>query len=178
MTDAQTPWLTPEQLRAWRNLQYLRGPLAAVLNRQLTQDSGLSTADYEVLVVLSESDEGMLRAGELGRLTGWEKSRLSHHIKRMQTRGLVRRRECPTDGRGAFVELTPQGRETIEAAAPGHVRAVRRHVIDRLTPEELRVLGDIGEKVAAGLESECTAACQEMDADEVTDRRVPVPTAG
>jgi DNA-binding MarR family transcriptional regulator len=154
-------WLNPLELQAWRNLQFLRGPLAAVLNRQLTLDSGLSTADYEVLVVLSESPGGTLRAGELGRIIGWEKSRLSHHIKRMESRELVQRRECPTDGRGAFVAITEHGRDVIAMAAPGHVEAVRRFVIDLLSEHELEVLAGIGEKVGAGLQRECSSAALE-----------------
>jgi DNA-binding MarR family transcriptional regulator len=147
-------WLDDREHAAWLGIQQLRGPLAAALNRQLTQDSGLSNADYEVLVVLTEHDEGTLRVGELGRMTGWEKSRLSHHLKRMQTRGLVTRRECTTDGRGAFVEITAAGRRVIAEAAPGHVATVRRLIVDLLTPEELSALASIGDKVAARLASE------------------------
>src|SRR5664279_372312 len=132
-------WLTASEARAWRALQNLSAPLAAALNRQLTRDSALSSADYEVLVVLSESPAGVLRAGELGRATGWEKSRLSHHIKRMVARGLVERRGCVTDGRGLMVAITPSGQSAIEQAAPGHVEAVRDYVIDLLTPAQLEV---------------------------------------
>ncbi|HEY7813900.1 MAG TPA: helix-turn-helix domain-containing protein, partial [Nakamurella sp.] len=93
-------WLSDSEQRAWRALQQFGAPLAAALNRQLLADSSLSSADYQVLVVLTETTGGVLRAGELGRETGWEKSRLSHHLKRMEARGLVRREECLTDGRG------------------------------------------------------------------------------
>jgi DNA-binding MarR family transcriptional regulator len=152
-------WLSPQEQRAWRALQYLRTPLGTALNRQLTRDSRLSTADYEVLVVLSESPGGTLRAGELGQRTGWEKSRLSHHIKRMVSRGLVERRDCLTDGRGLLVGITEAGREAIREAAPGHVRAVREYVIDLLTPDQLQVLAEIGEAVGARITIEnCAAA--------------------
>ena len=130
-----------------------------MLNRQLTRDSALSSADYEILVVLTEAEGGVLRAGDLGRATGWEKSRLSHHLKRMEARRLVERRECRTDGRGLLVAVTDSGREAIEEAAPGHVRAVREYVIDILTPEQLAVLADIGEAVGGRLTAEnCRAA--------------------
>ena len=92
-----TRWLSADEPRAWRALRTFGTPLAAALNRQLLSDSALSMADYEVLVVLSESDAGVLRAGVLGRATGWEKSRLSHHIKRMEARRLVERQNCVTD---------------------------------------------------------------------------------
>ncbi len=162
---ADARWLSAEEQRAWRALQYLRTPLGTALNRQLTRDSNLSTADYEVLVVLSESAEGILRAGELGQQTGWEKSRLSHHIKRMVARGLVDRRDCLTDGRGLMVGITPAGRQAIRDAAPGHVAAVREYVIDLLTPEQLRVLAEIGEAVGAKITVEnCAAAAVEAGA--------------
>ncbi len=155
-------WLTPDEARAWRALQQLHTPLAAVLNRQLLRDSALSSADYEVLVVLSETPDGVLRAGELGRATGWEKSRLSHHLKRMEARGLVERQDCVTDGRGLMVAITEMGRAAITDAAPGHVAAVREYVIDMLTPEQLRVLAEIGEAVGGRLTAEnCRAAAEE-----------------
>ncbi len=159
-------WLTPDESRAWRALQRLHTPLAAALNRQLLRDSALSSADYEVLVVLSETPEGVLRAGELGRATGWEKSRLSHHLKRMEARGLVERRDCVTDGRGLMVAVTEVGRTAIAEAAPGHVAAVREYVIDVLTREQLRVLAEIGEAVGARLTAEnCRAAAEGCTGD-------------
>lgn len=158
-------WLGPAEARAWRALQCFGTPLTAALNRQLTADSALSTADYQVLVVLSETPDGVLRAGELGRATGWEKSRLSHHIKRMEGRRLVQRQDCETDGRGLLVAITPEGRAAIEDAAPGHVEAVRRYVIDGLTAEQLRVLAEVGELVGARLTAENCRAARADDPD-------------
>ena len=88
---SETNWLSPQEARAWRALQHLNTPLAAVLNRNLTRQSNLSTADYAVLVHLSESPEKRLRARDMGVAIGWEKSRLSHHIRRMESRNLVAR---------------------------------------------------------------------------------------
>lgn len=153
-----TRWLSPPEARAWRALQNLRTPLHAVLNRQLLRDSALSMADYDVLVVLSENHEGTLRAGELGRIIGWEKSRLSHHLKRMEQRKLVERLDCLTDGRGLLVCITDHGRAAIAEAAPGHVQAVRENVIDLLTAAQLTALAEIGEAVGAQLSAECGAA--------------------
>ena len=104
-----------------------------------------------------------MRAGELGRATGWEKSRLSHHIKRMEARRLVERQDCVTDGRGLLVAITDHGRTAIEDAAPGHVQAVRKFVIDILTPEQLEVLAEVGEAVGVSLTTE---NCQAAAADE------------
>jgi len=173
-------WLSESEQRAWRALQQFGAPLSAALNRQLLADSALSSADYQVLVVLTETDQGALRAGELGRETGWEKSRLSHHLKRMEARGLVRREECLTDGRGLFVAITEAGRQAIADAAPGHVAAVRDLVIDALTPEQLRVLAEAGEAVGArltpvncrGVESEACAGA--LDAIDTIDEEANV----
>ncbi len=158
MTDPR--WLNPDESRAWRALQNLNMPLSAVLNRQLARDSNLSTADYAVLVQLSESADQRLRAREMVQAIGWEKSRLSHHIRRMESRHLVSREECPTDGRGAFITLTPTGRAAIEQAAPGHVAAVRSYFVDLLTPAQLASFAEIAEAVGARLRSD---GCGEAD---------------
>jgi DNA-binding MarR family transcriptional regulator len=122
--------------------------------RELQRETGLSGADYEVLVQLSEAPGDRLRAFELSGLTQWEKSRLSHHITRMAERGLVKRESCPTDNRGAFVVMTAAGRRAIEAAAPLHVEHVRRWFINALTPEQLDALAEISDAVMATLDDD------------------------
>ena len=101
---------------------------------------------------LSEAPDGQLRARDLARIVDWEKSRLSHHLTRMEQRGLVERRECPTDARGAFITLTAAGRGAIEGAAPQHVEAVREHFIDLLSAAEIDVLTAIADRVLDRLE--------------------------
>jgi DNA-binding MarR family transcriptional regulator len=152
-------WLDELEARAWRGYTRMRVELEAALSRELSRHSGLSHADYAVLVELSEDEEGRLRAFQLGRALRWEKSRLSHHLKRMEARGLVRREECAEDSRGSEVVLTAEGRKVIEQAAPAHVEAVRRLMIDHLTPEQLEVLADIAEVVLAGLEAADGEGC-------------------
>jgi DNA-binding MarR family transcriptional regulator len=136
-------WLTEPEQRAWRGLLEMTAQLDARLNRQLQQASGLSAADYHVLVPLSEAPDDRLRVFELAEAVQWEQSRLSHHLARMQRRGLVERTSCGTDRRGAFVVLTAAGRDALEAAAPGHAEAVRELVFDGLTDEQVDVLTDI-----------------------------------
>ena len=150
----RSAWLSRREQRAWRAFLSLDHRLNSRIAQDLQRETGLSAADYEVLTNLSEAPDGRLRAFELGRVTGWEKSRLSHHITRMEDRDLVRRAFCPTDNRGAFVELTPLGRTTIEAAAPRHVEHVRRWFIDSLTPEQLDALSDISDAIIATLDDE------------------------
>lgn len=146
-----TQWLDDGEARAWRGYLRMNTLLQAELARDLQRESGLSGADYDVLVILSETQDERLRLRDLGARLLWEKSRLSHHITRMEKRGLVRREECEVDGRGAFVVLTPAGRRTIEEAAPPHVANVRRHFFDQLTPEQVQMLADISEAVLTEL---------------------------
>lgn len=145
-------WLTADEQRAWR--AYLRAGmlLTARLNRQLQADSGLSLAEYEVLVQLSEAPGGRLRPFQLSRALDWEQSRLSHLLSRMTRRGFVARRECPADGRGALVVLTAAGRTAIETAAPGHVAAVRQLVFDPLDRAQAEAFGQAFEAILAALE--------------------------
>jgi DNA-binding MarR family transcriptional regulator len=129
----------------------MRALLDLQITRDLAKDSGLSDADYDVLSSLSESDGHVLRLGDLAAHMLWSKSRLSHHITRMEQRGLVARRECPSDGRGAVLTLTETGWQAIRAAAPPHLESVRRHFIDRLSGEQIRALGDLAETVVSHL---------------------------
>ncbi|MFE5812390.1 MarR family winged helix-turn-helix transcriptional regulator [Streptomyces sp. NPDC056479] len=150
----ETRWLTPEEQRAWRGFVRLHERLVGRLGRLLQSESNVSPADFAVLVHLTDAPDGRQRYQDLARALEWEKSRMSHHIARMAGRGLVVREECAEDGRGAFVVITDAGRETIEAAAPRHVEAVRELFIDHVTPAELRVLAEISERVVGKLDDE------------------------
>jgi DNA-binding MarR family transcriptional regulator len=152
MTDVR--WLDEREERAWRALQFMQLRLEAQLARELANESGLSYPDYVVLVALTDDPHGRLRLFELGEVLGWEKSRLSHHVARMADRGLVTKERCDSDRRGAFVAITNQGREEIEAAAPGHAAAVRRLFLDHLTPDELDAIAIAANKVLADLDAD------------------------
>jgi DNA-binding MarR family transcriptional regulator len=147
-------WLTAEEQRVWRRWLTLNARLSATLQRELQDDAGLSMPDFEVLVHLTDSPEGRVRVTDLARLLQWERSRVSHHVTRMERRRLVQRVECAEDGRGAFVVITPRGRAAIEQAAPGHVNTVRRLVFDALSPEEVDAFATIIEKALAQLDNE------------------------
>lgn len=148
-------WLTDTEQHAWRSFVRLQDRLLGRLGREMQADSGLSSADYGVLVELTEVPEGRLRVLELARALEWEKSRMSHHLNRMAKRGLIAREDCPSDARGAFVAVTPAGREALAAAAPRHVEAVRRLFIDPLTPAELAMLAQISNRILDQLEKDC-----------------------
>src|SRR3954469_21028245 len=144
-------WLTDDEQRAWRGLMQMTSRLDARLNRELQQSSGLSLADYDVLVLLTEASDGRLRMFELVDSLQWEQSRLSHHLARMQRRGLVAREECTTDRRGAFVVLTDAGQDAIEKAAPEHVALVRQLVFDGLSAEQVVTLESFVTRVLSRL---------------------------
>jgi DNA-binding MarR family transcriptional regulator len=149
---SDTPWLSDREERTWRGWLRLHAELSTTLQRELHDDAGLSMPDYEVLVNLTDSPDGRIRVTDLARMLFWERSRVSHHVTRMQRRGLVERVECPDDGRGAFIAVTPAGRTAIEQAAPGHVRSVRRLVFDGLSPDEVDGLGAVVDKLLARID--------------------------
>src|SRR5437660_12870908 len=107
---AKPRWLNERQQRVWQGYLHVNQDLIAVLEQQLTRESGLSGADYRVLVPLSEAPDGLLRARDLGAEIGWDRSRLSHHLSRMDNRGLVCREERGEDARGLMVPLTTAAR--------------------------------------------------------------------
>ncbi|MFN8017464.1 MAG: MarR family transcriptional regulator [Acidimicrobiales bacterium] len=139
-SQAGVRWLTEREQTAWRGFVMGSRRLTAHLDRDL-KDRGLTHDDYGVLVMLSESEGDRMRMAELADLTVESRSRLSHHIGRLEARGLVARQSCPEDRRGSFAVLTPEGRATIEELAPFHVEGVRRYFLDHLTPEELDTIG-------------------------------------
>jgi DNA-binding MarR family transcriptional regulator len=152
-------WLDQREQTAWRAYLDMNAKLSARLNREMQDQSGISIADFSVLVQLSEHVDARMRVLGLARALGWEKSRLSHQLTRMQQRGLIERSNCNEDRRGAFVVLTDQGRATVEAAAPRHVESVRRYVFDSLSAEQVDSLGTISATVARVL----AAACEGRD---------------
>lgn len=142
-----TRWLDERESHAWRGYLNMHAQLTARLHRQLLRDSGLSLTDFDVLVQLTDRDEPQVRIGELAESLQWEQSRLSHHLARMQRRGLVRRESCPDDARGAYITLTEQGSDAIREAAPAHVETVRELLFDQLTDDEVGTLATIADRV-------------------------------
>jgi DNA-binding MarR family transcriptional regulator len=150
-------WLSDEEQATWRAYLEMQLRISSAIERNLAE-SGLSQADYALMVPLSEAENGELRARDLARWIGWDRSRLSHQIRRMEERGMITRRSCPTDGRGTMLALTPRGRATVEATAPGHVATVRSAFIDQLAPDDHEVIQGLSHRVVAAVTPECTAA--------------------
>jgi len=150
VTTPQTRWLSADEQQAWRALLTACQTLFGAIDAQLQRDAGLPHGYYEILVRLSESPGRALRMSQLAEASTFSKSRLSHAVARLEERGWVRRTSCPTDRRGQVAELTDQGFSALAAAAPGHVTQVRRSLIDQLSPEQVRQLGEISALIAAG----------------------------
>ncbi|GAA3247193.1 MarR family winged helix-turn-helix transcriptional regulator [Dactylosporangium siamense] len=149
MTDPA--WLDEREQRAWRGFLAVNAAVRSRIARQLQQETGLSSADYAVLVSLSEAPGGRLRVFQLRVAADWEKTRLTHQITRMTSRGLVAREPCVDDPRGAFVVLTEAGWDAITGAAPLHVAHVRRWFFDALRPEQVEALLDLNDTVLGHL---------------------------
>jgi DNA-binding MarR family transcriptional regulator len=149
-----TRWLDDDQQRSWRAWLALEQLLPDRLSRSLQASHGLTGADYEILVRLSEEPERRMRMSELATRTLSSRSRLSHQIDRMETAGLVERETCLSDGRGANAVLTDLGWKALVEAAPAHVTYVRENFVDVLTPEEFEALGNACAKVVAHLNAD------------------------
>ena len=153
---AQAHWLSPGEQRAWRAHLQMQSRLAAELNRRLQATCGLSLADYDVLVHLSEAEQGRLRPFELQQRLQWEQSRLAHQLRRMQRRGLVDRERSTDDGRGSLVTLCDAGRDALRRAAPAHVEDVRALVFDGLSAADVTGMERLATRVLARLHDGAT----------------------
>jgi DNA-binding MarR family transcriptional regulator len=152
-----TRWLDEDEQRSWRAWLSVSLLLHDRLTREMQAQHGLTMADYEILVRLSEVSERRMRMSDLADVTLSSRSRLSHQIDRMEKAGLVERQHCTDDRRGAFAVLTDQGWATLVAAAPDHVESVRAHLVDQLTPQEFAALGAACQKVSDHLSEADTA---------------------
>lgn len=152
--DATQQGLSPDEQTAWESFIRMQEILIGRLSRLVRSDSGMSAADYLVLAKLTEAPDGELRFLELAKLLEWEKSRMSHQVTRMVKRGLVAKKECPDDARGAFVVATPLGYKAIQDAAPMHAEHVRRLFIDALTPNQLNTFARLSHRVLEHMEKQ------------------------
>jgi DNA-binding MarR family transcriptional regulator len=149
---------TPDELAVWREYVETAEAIRQALAAGLQATSGVSPGDYAVLLALSESDGHRLRSSVLAEGIGWERSRLSHHLGRMESRGLIRRRKSGNDSRGAEVELTDDGARTFRASSAPHLRLVRRYFIDAIAPEDLETVGRVAKSLRRHLKE---VACEE-----------------
>jgi DNA-binding MarR family transcriptional regulator len=144
---------TAADLAAWRTYIETSERMRSVIGSRLQTDSGLSNGDYAVLLSLSEAPHNRVRSSELASSVGWERSRLSHHLGRMEQRGLIRREECLVDNRGAEACLTPEGADAFRRASAPHLHAIQELFVGALTSEQLDAVTQIGAALEAHLDS-------------------------
>ena len=164
MVRTETRWLSASEQKAWRAYLEATTLLFDALDRQLQRDAGIPHAYYEILVRLSEAECRSMRMSELADATRSSRSRLSHAVARLEERGWLERVDCATDKRGQVAVLSDAGYAALVDAAPGHVEAVRKHMIDQLSAEQISQLEQIGASIVTGLETgECKAVRAEED---------------
>jgi DNA-binding MarR family transcriptional regulator len=153
--EAEAPpvWLTAAELGSWLSLVRLMTWLPWSIDQQLQRDSNLGMVEYQVMAMLSQSPERRMRMSSLAEVTNASLSRLSHLVKRLEERGLVRRETDPADGRFTHAILTDKGFQTLAVAAPGHVAHVRSLVIDVLSAEQLRRLGQAADRIMSRIDT-------------------------
>ena len=153
LEDPAVQWLTATELDAWLSLVRLFMWLPWSIDQQLQRDANLSMVEYQVLAMLSKSPQRTMRMSSLAEVTNASLSRLSHLVKRLEARGLVRREPDPADGRFTNAILTADGLRTLTEAAPAHVAHVRSLVIDVLSPEQLRRLGRDADRIMSRIDT-------------------------
>lgn len=144
--------MTVDERRLWRTFFVMRRQLDLSLERRLQSDVGISGADFEILTALFDEPSKRRRSGQLGEIIGWEKSRVSHQIARMEQRGLVARETCDDDARGVWVVLTAEGDRALPRAARDHDAAIRQYLLDVLDDDEKAMLLAISDKVLASID--------------------------
>jgi len=144
----------------WRSFTTMRRQLDLALEQQLQRDAGISRADFEILLAIFEAPEKQLRARELVDRLGWEKSRVSHQVTRMEHRDLVTRRECDSDLRSSWILLTPAGKRAVLGSMRDHAMTIRKYFFDALTPAELEVMSAASQRVLDAIDP---PACNRVD---------------
>jgi DNA-binding MarR family transcriptional regulator len=149
----EQPWLTPDELASWLSMVRLITRLPWAIDGQLQRDADLSMIEYMAMAMLAEAPRATMRMSELAERTSASLSRLSHLVKRLESRDYVRREPDPVDGRFTNAILLPAGTAKLAAAAPGHVAYVRHLVVDNLSAERLRRLGQDAERILRRIDS-------------------------
>jgi DNA-binding MarR family transcriptional regulator len=146
-------WLTPDQLASWLSVARLMTRLPWAIDAQLQRDADLSMIEYMTLAMLSSSPEQTMRMSDVAERVSSSLSRLSHLVKRLESRGYVRREADPADGRFTNAVLLPDGLSKLESAAPGHVAYVRQLLVDNLSPERLRRFTQDADRIVQRIDS-------------------------
>jgi len=144
------PTITPDEWAAWRGFRRMAEITSGRIVHDITRSTGLSSADFVVLMELSKAKDRCRRQRDLQDYLEWDKTRLSHQLTRMASRGLIER---DTDSDNVVViRMTAEGRTQLSAARPVHVASVRRNFLDHLSADDLAALQQITDKLHAALQ--------------------------
>jgi DNA-binding MarR family transcriptional regulator len=143
--------LTDAEIELWRSFYSMRRTLDRALDLQLQRDSHVSASEWEVLMALDGAPDRRLRVKDIAEAIGWEKSRVSHLVTRMERRNLVERNECDSDARVSWISLTTAGRKAVLGALRGHVAAIRRYFFDVLGPEDASTIDSLSTRVVEAI---------------------------
>ena len=136
-------WLSPDELSTWIAVSMLLEALPAAVDAQLKRDACLNSFEYQVMAGLCDAPDRALRMSVLAQFASGSPSRLSHAVSRLEAQGYIERRPVAVDPRAVEAVLTDAGLAKMVESAPGHVREVRRLLVDLLTPEQISQLGAI-----------------------------------
>jgi DNA-binding MarR family transcriptional regulator len=155
-------------MATWHAFLRAHSRVVRILEAELESEHALSLPAYEVLSHLSTAADRRLRMSELARYAVLTPSGLTRLIDKLVRDGLVERQRCGADARVVYAWLTSAGMQRLETAYPTHLRGVREHFLDALSPERQRALSDALGTLAGscGQDAACAAADAEIDARE------------
>ncbi|MDF1488382.1 MarR family winged helix-turn-helix transcriptional regulator [Tessaracoccus caeni] len=152
-SSSRRPLPSRDELRIWRDYIETSEVLRRVMGARMQSRSSISSGDYAVLLALSEAKDRAMRSSDLAEHIGWDRSRLSHHLGRMEKRSLIRRERCPEDSRGCLVAVTDDGLQQFRCSSVPHLRDVRQLFVEPLTPQQLAAIGEAMIALRAHLEA-------------------------
>jgi len=162
----QPPPLDTEEIRVWRSLAIAGTYLFNAIEAPLKAAADLTHLDHLTLLSLRAAPEGKRRMSEIAAVFGVDPSVITYRVKRLEGRGLVQRKKCPTDGRAVLVAITAAGEAVMEAVAPIHAAAVRDHFLRYLDPGEADTVAAIFTRLRLAQHRESLGP----DRDPVNDR--------
>ena len=150
-TMSEPRWLNENEQQLWLEFREFLWGYPSAMDRQLIRDAKMSSGEYAVLAAISEAHPDPVRPGDLASTLQWERSRVSHLLRRMEAKGLISRCATSTDGRGQEIDLTELGWDTIRQSAPDHVSFVRETLFDPLSPTEQEQFGAMLAKIRSAV---------------------------